>query len=524
MIGFIRRSAIFLLASLLALPAAAGAAGGGDAVIDNLPIYEMLTVAGTGDYGEIDGDRQTAEFRMPSGVAVDAAGRIIVADTGNQMVRTIAADGGVTTTAGILIGFDDFGFPEPGYADGPADESAFDAPTGIAVDGAGRIIVADPGNHAIRAISPDGTVTTVAGTGILGLTDGPAAEAAFYYPMDVAVSPTGVIYVADTLNHVIRKIENGRVTTLNAPSERVVEIFPGVVDITGDFRDGKLSEALFNEPSGIAIDAKGNLYVADTGNQRIRYIDLQEGTVTTVAGGGELLADAAYVEGGYADGKAEEARFNAPRGIDITPDGGLLIADSLNHVIRYLKDGAVTTVAGVPGESGKWDGVARAGSLSLPTDVKYVGAGAIAIADSGNNRIRIVRPSVLPAGLEGDAVEIVFRGVVLRSDVEPIPINGTTFVPVRVITEELGYAVDYGSDGVTTLTLGDVWYKIRGGSTTVESSSGDLQLPQAPFYQDNRLFLPVRFFAEQMGLHVQWLGDVRAVLIRDRLTGLQYLN
>jgi len=524
MFGFKRRSSIILLASLLALPAAAGAAGQRDAVIDNLPLYEIRTVAGTGDFGQIDGDRQTAEFRMPSGIAVDAAGRIIVADTGNQIIRTIAADGSVTKTAGILIGFDDFGYPAPGFADGPAAKAAFDAPTGIAVDGTGRIIVADPGNHAIRAISPDGEVTTVAGTGILGLKDGPASEAAFYNPLDVAVSPTGVIYVADTLNHVIRKIENGRVTTLNAPSERVVEIFPGVVEFTGDFRDGKLSEALFNEPSGIAIDVNGNLYVADTGNQRIRYIDLKAGTVTTVAGGGELLADAAYAEGGYVDGKAEEARFNAPRGIDVTPDGGLLIADSLNHVIRYLKDGAVTTVAGVPGESGKWDGVARAGSLSLPTDVKYVGDGNILIADSGNNRIRIVRPSGLPAGLEGSAIKIVYKGAVLKSDVEPVPIDGTTFVPVRVITEELGYAVDYGSDGVTTLTRGDVWYKIREGSLTVESSSGNLQLPQAPFYQDNRLFLPMRFFAEQLGLHVQWLGDVRAVLIRDRLTGLQYLN
>jgi sugar lactone lactonase YvrE len=519
--GYIRNAAIILLAALLVLPAAASAAEQRDAVLDNAPLHELRTFAGSGELGESDGTRRTAEFRLPASVAVDAEGRIVVADTGNQMIRTIA-DGEVRTAAGMLIGFNDYGYPSAGYADGPADEAAFDAPSGVAVDRRGRIIVADAGNHAIRAISPDGKVTTIAGTGILGLTDGSASQANFYYPMDVAVSPSGVIYVADTLNHVIRKIENGRVTTLNAMSERAAEIFPGVVEPTGDFRDGPLSEALFNEPSGLALDAKGNLYVADTGNQRIRYIDLKAGTVTTVAGGGELPKDAMYVEGGYADGKAGDARFNAPRGIDVTPDGGLLIADSLNHVIRYLKDGVVTTVAGVPNESGKWDGVSRYAYLSVPTDVQSIEDGAFLIADGGNNRIRIVRPYEAPAGLEGSAIEIVHNRKVLESDAEPVAVDGTTFVPVRVISEELGYAVEYGADGITTLKQDDAWYRIREGSKTVESSSGSLELPQAPFYRAGRLYLPVRFFAEELDLDVQWLSGVRAVLIRDKQTELQY--
>lgn len=520
--GHMRPLIVILLVVLLAMPAAlAGAAERQDAVLDNLPLYELGTYAGTGEYGESDGSRRTADFRMPTGVTIDSAGRIIVADTGNQTIRTIA-EGDVATTAGIFLGFDDYGFPAPGYADGPASESAFASPSGIAADNRGRIIVADAGNHAIRAISPDGRVSTVAGTGILGLTDGIAATAQFHQPLDVAVSRSGVIYVADTLNHVIRKIENGRVTTLNKPSERTVEIFPGVVVPSGDFRDGVLSEALFNEPSGIAIDAKGNLYVADTGNQRIRYIDLQAGTVTTVAGGGKPAGDALYVEGGFADGRAGDARFNAPRGIEVTPDGGLLIADSLNHVIRYLKDGIVRTVAGVPGESGKWDGVSRTALLSLPTDVKYVGNGAFVIADSGNNRIRIVRPYDVPPGLEGDAIEIVYNRTVLDSDAEPVIVGGTTFVPVRIISEELGYTVDYEGEGVARLSLGDAWYRIRTGSTVVESSFGNRELPQAPFIRGGRLFLPVRFFAERMDLHVHWLNDVRAVLIRDKQTDLTY--
>lgn len=516
----VRKTTALLLAGVLIVPAAM-AARQPDNVLDNVSLYEIRTYAGSGELGEADGSRKSAEFRLPSGVAVDADGQVIVADTGNQLIRTVA-DGSVTTTAGILLGFDDLGFPLGAFADGSADKSAFDEPTGVAVDARGRIIVADAANHAIRAITPDGETRTIAGTGIIGQDDGRAGEATFFYPMAVAAAPSGVIYVADTLNHAIRKIENGRVTTLNAPSERVVEHFPGDVEPAGDYRDGALEEALFNEPSGLAVDAKGNLYVADTGNQRIRYIDFAAGTVTTVAGGGELEKNAPYVPGGYVDGKADEARFNAPRGLDVTPDGGLLIADSLNHVIRFLKDGVVTTVAGVPQETGKLDGVARHAGFSLPTDVAYVGGGSFVVADYSNNRVRIVRPYEAPAGLEGPAIEIVYGRTVLDTDAEPIAVSGTTFVPVRVISEALGYTVDYEGDGTTTVRQGEQWYRIRDGERTIATESGTVELPQAPFYRNDRLYLPIRFFAEQIDLDVQWLGNEKAVLLRDKVTELQY--
>lgn len=189
--------------------------------------------------------------------------------------------------------------------DGASDLSLFSGPQGIATDAQGNVYVADTGNHSIRKIDPSGNVSTIAGDGVLGKEDGPGSKARFNSPLDVAVAADGTVYVADTLNHAIRSISpSGQVTTLNAASGRAVEVSPGQAAPAGDFADGALAQAKFNEPSGLALDGKGNLYVSDAGNQRIRYIDLQQGTVTTAAGSGkaEALKDL-YVPGGFATGR-----------------------------------------------------------------------------------------------------------------------------------------------------------------------------------------------------------------------------
>src|SRR5690606_8505706 len=178
--------------------------------------------------------------------------------------------------------------------------------------------------------------------------------------------------VADSGNHVIRAIaKDGAVTTLNAPSTRTVEVAPEVFEAAGSYADGKLSAAKFNEPYAIAVDAKGNLYVSDSGNHVIRYVDMQTEEVTTVAGdftgyeAGEL-----YPLGGYADGKAGEALFNFPKGMALTKDGGLAIADSLNHTVRFLYDGQVTTLAGsLDADYGNLDGWNGSNLLHNPTGV-----------------------------------------------------------------------------------------------------------------------------------------------------------
>ncbi len=513
-----RRAVTAALAASLIIPTAtAWGADNQDHVLKNLPLFEIETLSGNGELGSDDGDARTTTYRGPASVAVKADGTILVSDAGNQQIRAIAG-GKSATVAGIEIGIDDFGFMLGGLLDGKADESSFQGPAGIAIDQQGRTIVADSDNNAIRAIAADGTVTTIAGDGIIGAVDGKGADARFYSPLDVAVSASGTIYVADTLNHAIRSINDGVVTTLNAIAERPIEVFPGEAELAGDYKDGKLSEALFNEPSGLAIDAKGNLYVSDTGNQRIRYIDLAAGTVTTVAGSGALGDSVPYVEGEYKDGAALEASFHAPKGLAVTPDGGVLIADSKNHVIRYLKDGQVVTVAGVPVETVKENGVAAYAGFNMPNDVAVLKDGSIVVADYSNNRVRVVKPYQVPQGVAGAKVDLIYNDAILATDADPIIVNGTTFVPVRVISETLGYTVDFGADGVTTLTLGEQWYKIEEGKTAVQSSTGAaLTLPQAPFIQQERLYLPVRFFAEQIELDVKWLSAEKAVLLRDRL-------
>ncbi|MCQ6563011.1 NHL domain-containing protein [Paenibacillus mendelii] len=527
------KSVKLLAASLLAASLALSTMGAAsaetgvtkDSLLESKPLYEIHTAAGTGEAGFRDG--ANAAFSEPTSLVYFAKeGTLLTADKRNQRLRSVGAKG-TTTMAGLDIGMDDYNSPLGALNDGKLLEAAFNHPAGLAEDGSGALFIADAGNHAVRVIDGSGEVKTLAGNGLIGLKDGAGEEARFNNPLDLAVTKDQVVYVADTLNHVIRKIEGSKVTTLNAPSTRVVEVFPGVVENAGDFKDGPLYQAKFNEPSGLALDAKGNLYVSDTGNQRIRYIDFAKGTVTTVAGGAEDKPVAygtseTFAGGGYADGSASKAKFNAPRGLALSPDGGLLIADSLNHVIRYLKDGRVTTVAGTPEETGKVDGIASAAQLNTPTDVVWMGDGAYGIADAGNNRVRILKPYTAPAGLSaGSAIHLLYNHQVLESDSAPDAVNGTTFVPVRILTEKLGFKVQYAK-GKTVLTKGTVSYILEAGSKAIlkknEGQAGQtIHVEKAPFNKLNRLFLPVRFFAEEIGLDVQWLPEIGAVLLRDKV-------
>ncbi|MFC4100052.1 stalk domain-containing protein [Paenibacillus xanthanilyticus] len=503
--------------------AAAGASASSLAV--KKPLFEIHTLAGSGEFAYREGKGGTATFNQPTSLLVDAAsGSIVLADTRNQRIRAIAADGATSTLAGTDWSNGEWDLPLGGLNDGKTGESVLNAPGGLAADAKGNVYIADTENHAIRMLDRAGMLTTIAGNGVIGNTDGPATEARFYHPLDIAVTPDGVIYVADTLNHVIRVIEAGKVSTIGALPERAIQSSEEA-ELAGNFADGPLAGAKFNEPSGLALDAKGNLFVSDTGNQRIRYVDFGQGVVTTVAGGrtGSFPgygAEEAYVSGDYADGKAAEARFNAPRGLAVTAEGGLLIADSLNHAIRYLKDGVVTTLAGTPGDTGRVDGVASASGFNRPTDVAWLGGDSFAVADANNNRIGVVKPYALPTGLKkAAAIHLLLDRQLVVTDAAPVVANGTTFVPVRVITEQLGFTVQYKA-GKTVLSRGELSYTVSAKAASIaKSESGKAQivnLSAAPFYKEGRLFVPVRFFAEEAGLDVQWLSHVGAVLLRHK--------
>lgn len=505
----------------LTVPGAAFAADTG--WLKSSGLYEIRTWAGQSEWGSQDGALSGAKLFQPHSIAVRADGSLAIADSGNHLIRTLAASA-LSTYAGHFSGSDEGGLPTGSYHDDQADRALFDRPLGIVFDAAGNAYVADAGNNAIRKISPDGKVTTLAGSGLSGSADGKGSAATFNAPSDVAVDASGNVYVADTLNHTIRKIvADGTVSTLTAPSTRVGQYLPGAADSFGDYADGALAVAKFNEPSGLVLDAKGNLYVSDRGNQRIRYIDFAAGTVSTVAGTAPALgADSPYAEGDYLDGAAATARFDAPEGLALAADGTLVIADSLNHVVRLLKDGQVKTLAGEATEPGEADGVLYSAQFNHPTDVAILPDGSLAIADESGNKIRLLAKYSGAAGLKKDGtVKTLLNGSPLKSDKPAFVAGGVTYLPLRSVGQATRFAVTYDSKSKSgKLTKGDVVYTVTGGQKKVVKDAGghktDLELSAAPILRDGSFYVPVRFFATEGDLDIQWDASVQAVVIRGK--------
>jgi sugar lactone lactonase YvrE len=329
---------------------------------------QVITLAGS-DRGCTEGSGTDARFDGPIDVAVDAEGNIYVADAANCRVRLISPEGEVSTLAGSVMG----------RADGPANEALFGTTAGIESDAAGNVYVAD-GVHLyqgespmrIRLISPDGIVSTLAGSLKPGYSDGPALDARFSIPANIALDNVGNIYIADTKNHRIRMFSvDGTVTTIAGKMD---------AGYAAGYADGPASQARFREPYSVAVDGAGNVYVTDTGNQCIRIISL-DGQVTTFAGASEP---------GYVDGQGSEARFNFPRGIAVDAEGNLYVVDTANHRVRKITpDGVVTTLAG-SGEPGNADGAAEEAQFRVPEGITVDADGNLIVADTGNHRIRKV--------------------------------------------------------------------------------------------------------------------------------------
>lgn len=265
---------------------------------------------------------------------------------------------------------------------GKAGEAQINYPLGLAIDGSGNIYIADHLNHRIRRVAADGTITTVAGSESIGSTgdDGPATSAKLNYPSGVAVDSSGALYITDTMNHVIRKVVVGGNITLFAGQRGVSGFLEK--NSKGEYLQAK--DAQLNAPTGIAIDSSGNIYFCDTRNHRVRKIGA-DGKIQTIAGTGE--------KGETGDGgKAVEAKLNSPTGVAVDAAGNVYIADQMNHRIRKVdKDGIIATVAGtgLPGYSGN-GGLATRAQLFYPCCIALDKQGNLFIADRTNNRVRRV--------------------------------------------------------------------------------------------------------------------------------------
>jgi sugar lactone lactonase YvrE len=261
----------------------------------------VTTLAGSGVSGSEDGTGTAASFRGPGGVAVDSNGNVYVAD--NLKIRKITSTGNVTTFAGSGVS---------GSEDGTGTAASFNSPSGVAVDKNGNVYVADSWSHKIRKITPEGVVTTFAGSGVLGSEDGTGTAASFNSPSGVAVDKNENVYVADSSNNKVRKITPaGAVTTLAGSGRK-------------GSRDG--TAANFNYPNGVAVDSIGNVYVVDSGNYKIRKVT-PAGVATTLAGSG--------VEGSE-DGTGTAASFSWFSGLALDSSGNVYVADANNNLIRKI--------------------------------------------------------------------------------------------------------------------------------------------------------------------------------------------
>lgn len=331
--------------------------------------------AGDGAFASDNGPVSSASFAVPIGIEFDNAGNAYVADKFTQRIRKIGSDGNVTTYAGQYSSGNNntcCGI----FADGPASAAFFSSPIDIALDSAGNLYVGDSLNHRIRKIDTAGNVTTVAG-GTPGFSDGVGTASRLLQPEGVDVDAAGNLYVGDRGNDRIRKIAVNTATG-TVDSGSVVTTFAG--DGVGGSIDGTFSSARFDGPIGVTLDSAGNIYTADFNSHNVRKIDTAAGTVVTLGGNGS---------GGSADGVGTGgAQFNLPAGVAVDSIGNVYVADFGTSKVRKIDTaGVVSTYAGNGSTTGAL-GTFTSGSFVNPGGVGFDSAGTLYVTEFQGHRIR----------------------------------------------------------------------------------------------------------------------------------------
>lgn len=428
------------------------------------PSGSASIAAGGGAYG-FGGDGGAADlarFYRPTGVAYDSAGNLYIADSRNHRVRQISPSGTVTTIAGT------------GQADylgdgGPAIYARLNTPLTVAADRAGNVYIADTGNHRVRRVTPGGVISTVAGNGLRGFGgEGTLATISqLDSPSALAFDADENLYIADAGNHRVRRVApNGIITTVAGS---------GIKAFTGD--GGLAVLASLDTPRGVAMDNSGNLYVADTGNNRVRRVN-SSGVI------------ASFGEGPWL----------APRGLAVDGEGNVYAADTDNHRIRRIAlDGQTATVAGTsqPGFSGD-GGSATEARLHFPAALTLDANGSVVIADSMNDRIRKLTGLAAPPPVL-ERASIVHAASLLDAAVAPgqrIVIRGANIGPAETVT-----AVP-GPEGIYENELAGVVVRVDGEPVPVLIARPNQVTVQAPFSLTGK---------EQAVVELISLGEVRVI-------------
>jgi uncharacterized protein (TIGR03437 family) len=388
----------------------------------------LTTFAGIGlnVLGGDGGAATSAGIGAPAAVAADANGNLYLADYTFGVVRRVFSDGTITTVAGTGV---------PGYSgdNGSATSAQLRGPVALAVAGDGTIYIADFLNSRVRAVNSSGTIRTVAGTGVAGYSGdgGLATSAQFNAPSGLSLDENGNLYIADSGNHRVRKVTPGGVVTTVAGT--------GTQGFSGD---GSLAtSANLDTPMGVLADAAGNLYIADSANNRIRLVDAN-GAVRTIAG-----SNPDETEGM----PATWLTLDAPSGVAVDSSGAIYVADWYNHRVRKVTpDGLVRTVAGtgVAGFSGD-GGEAKSAQLYFPFAVALDGSGNVYISDQGNNRVRRV-------GTDGVIRTVAGNGTAAYSGDNGAATNASLNTPAGIAVDSAGnlYIADYNNARVRKVSSG----------------------------------------------------------------------